>query len=46
MLLDASGVTLKVAANNVMNAQTGSAGGWAFDIDSCYVDVVQNNFDR
>ena len=46
MLFDGSGVTLATGARNVMNAQTGEAGGWAFDIDTCIVQIVQNNFDK
>ena len=46
MLLDASGITCSIAATNILEGKTGSAGGWRFNIDKCQVDIVQNNFDN
>ncbi len=45
MFFDASGVTCDIAALNLMEAKTGSAGGWEFDLDMAKVLITQNNFD-
>ena len=45
MFFDASGITCDIAALNLMEAQTGKAGGWEFDLDMAKVMIVQNNFD-
>lgn len=46
MIIDGSGVTCRVFTNNLLDAQTGSCGGWKFTIDEAHVDIVQNNFDN
>lgn len=46
MLIDASGVSCRVFAENVLDAETGKLGGWKFSIDHIYLDFVQNNFDN
>lgn len=46
MLIDASGVTCQVFADNILDAETGSLGGWKFTIADATVDIVQNNFDN
>ena len=46
MLIDASGITCKAFGKNIINAETGSCGGWAFSVDNATVDIVQNNFDN
>ena len=46
MLLDASGITCSVVADNILEGKTGKAGGWKFTIDQAKVDIVQNNFDN
>ena len=45
MLFDPSGATLDIAAYNFLEAKTGSAGGWEFDLDRVKVGITQNNFD-
>ena len=44
MLIDGSGVTCYVYARNILEAETGSCGGWKFSIDEAKVNIVQNNF--
>lgn len=44
MLIDGSGVTCYVSAKNILEAETGSCGGWKFSIDEAKVNIVQNNF--
>ena len=46
MLIDASGVTCQVFADNILDAETGSLGGWKFTIADATVDIIQNNFDN
>jgi hypothetical protein len=46
MIIDASGVTCKVFTDNLLDAKTGSCGGWKFSIDKAQVNIVQNNFDN
>ncbi len=46
MIFDASGVTAKFFAKDVLNAETGKCGGWKFTIDEANVQIVQNNFDN
>ena len=45
MFFDNSGVTCDIAALNILNAKTGKAGGWEFDLDMAKVMITQNNFD-
>ena len=45
MFFDNSGVTCDIAALNLMEAKTGKAGGWEFDLDQAKVIITQNNFD-
>lgn len=45
MFFDNSGVTCDIAALNLMEAKTGKAGGWEFDLDQAKVMITQNNFD-
>ncbi|MBR0276700.1 MAG: hypothetical protein IJQ76_10940, partial [Prevotella sp.] len=45
MIFDPSGATLDIATYNLMEAKTGSAGGWEFDLDQAKVMITQNNFD-
>ena len=46
LIYDDSGISLGIAGLNILEAKTGKAGGWEFDIDSCVVQIVQNNFDN
>ena len=46
LVYDDSGLSLDIAGRNLLNAQTGEAGGWKFSIDSCVVHIVQNNFNN
>ncbi|GEM_PF-1451384 len=46
MLIDASGITCKAFSKDILNAETGSCGGWAFSVSNATVDIVQNNFDN
>ena len=46
MIIDGSGVTCQVFADNLLTAETASVGGWRFSIDHAAVDIVQNNFDN
>ena len=46
MLLDASGISCRMYAQNILDAQTGRCGGWMFGIDEATVDIIQNNFDN
>ncbi|MCR5818848.1 MAG: hypothetical protein K6F89_07120 [Prevotella sp.] len=46
MIIDGSGVTCKVFTDNLLDAKTGSCGGWKFSIDKAQVNIVQNNFDQ
>ena len=45
MFFDNSGITCDIAALNLMEAETGEAGGWEFDLDMAKVMITQNNFD-
>ena len=45
MIFDPSGATLDIATYNLLEAKTGSAGGWEFDLDQAKVSITQNNFD-
>ena len=45
MFFDNSGVTCDIAALNMLEAKTGKAGGWEFDLDLAKVIITQNNFD-
>ena len=45
MFFDNSGVTCDIAALNLLEAKTGKAGGWEFDLDQAKVMITQNNFD-
>jgi len=45
MFFDNSGVTCNIAALNLLEARTGKAGGWEFDLDQAKVMITQNNFD-
>ncbi len=44
IILDGSGVTCTATAANVLDISTGSAGGWAFSIDSIGLNLWQNRF--
>jgi hypothetical protein len=46
MIIDASGVTCQVFADDIFSASTGSCGGWAFSVKNATVDIIQNNFDN
>ena len=46
MVFDASGCTLDIAADRILEAKTGKCGGWEFDLDKATVCIVQNNFDK
>jgi hypothetical protein len=43
-ILDNSGVTTTISADNILDISTGSLGGWAFSIDHIQIGMVQNNF--
>ena len=45
MIFDPSGATLDIATYNLLEAKTGNAGGWEFDLDQAKVMITQNNFD-
>ena len=45
MFFDNSGVTCNISALNLIEAKTGKAGGWEFDLDQAKVMITQNNFD-
>ena len=45
MFFDNSGVTCDISALNLLEAKTGKAGGWEFDLDQAKVMITQNNFD-
>lgn len=45
MIFDPSGATLDIATYRLMEAKTGNAGGWEFDLDMAKVMITQNNFD-
>ena len=46
MLIDASGISCQVFADNILNAQTGKCGGWKFTLDEASLTFVQNQFDN
>ena len=49
MIFDKSGCSLTAGISNLINykaGENGSIGGFAFSLDSIYVDVVQNDFNR
>lgn len=46
IIYDDSGLSLDIKGRNILNAETGEAGGWKFSIDSCVVKIVQNNFNN
>ena len=46
MLFDGSGVSCHVFADNILDGETGEAGGWKFTIDDVNANIVQNNFDN
>ncbi|HEY4060517.1 MAG TPA: fibronectin type III domain-containing protein [Puia sp.] len=43
-LLDNSGVTTTISADNILTLATGNLGGWAFSVDHIGIGVVQDNF--
>ncbi len=46
MLIDASGISCQVFADDILNAETGKCGGWKFTLDEASVTFVQNKFDN
>ena len=49
MIFDKSGCSLTAGISNLINykaGDNGSIGGFAFSLDSIYVDVIQNDFNR
>ncbi len=44
MFFDKSGATLKVSAENLLEAKTGKAGGWEFSLDKVHLSFLQSNF--
>ncbi len=44
LIIDGSGVTCEVFANNVLNINNGNLGGWPFSIESAKLKVLQNQF--
>lgn len=45
MFFDASGVSLKFGAEDIVSARTGKLGGWAFSLDNVGVEFLQGNFE-
>ncbi|MBS1921636.1 MAG: hypothetical protein JST17_15420 [Bacteroidetes bacterium] len=43
-ILDNTGVTTNIGANNILDINSGNIGGWAFSIDNINIAIVQNNF--
>ena len=43
-ILDNTGVTTTISANNLLSIGNGSLGGWAFSIDQISIAIVENDF--
>ena len=46
LFLDASGLSLKFGAEDIVSAKTGKLGGWAFSLDNVGVEFLQSSFEK
>jgi hypothetical protein len=44
MLIDHTGISFVTRIDNIVDARTGSAGGWAFSVDEFRIEILQNSF--